>query len=609
MATRPESEPAMNPNHLPHQSQLESQGIKKAFVLELCPSAPDDVRPTEEGSHASKLASLGRTLDRLTSTGLAHETGDKDARVTPARTPGPGQPQAHRDNFSKDTDFCFLEQNPEVTTQPSEGYVPTGEAGYTSMVERQYEWLWHLRKLSSLKRLRACGLFVDTLHSETAKVKLNGHGRARWTEVCVCGLRWPCPVCAPYKAAQERRRLTVALCKAMLATEDLTFDPSDIDAPHQPKYAVIFLTATVPHKYGDDLDRTNDLVVQAWNYATSGKKKGLGGGRKAWNDAFGVEGYARALDITVGKNGWHPHIHAAVIVRADKIRELGDGPLRAGGPDVSAQERFLAWFEAWFFRRWDYRVRQLLGLKEHDMGVHAVHGVRAEWAKDPAHVARYVQKEALAAAMELTEGHRKTAKDVGGPLSSRGHRSPFQLLNNLCEAHNVMLAWEGVDWECADRREYEMDRADFESELELWHQYEAGMRGRSALRTSKGFWSHPLFGTSTMSVEEQIEFLAESVHPDERKEIEETEAVLEAVPWLYTMVVKANLDGWVLRICEEGGPPLKFLREEIDAQRWETRPPEKFSRQNSKNTLKKLVFATESRRTKATQKRQPRIHP
>ena len=592
----------MNPNHLPCESQSSTKKPEKAFSLELCPSEPSASTAEVPGSHASKLASLNRTLDLLEKTGLAHEAADKDARVTTTRTSGQSQPQAHRDNFSKDTDFCSQQQNQQLSTQPNQPDVSTREAGYTSMVERQYEWLWHLRKLSSLRRLRACGLFVDVMHSETAKVKLNGYGKARWTEVCVCGLRWQCPVCAPYKAAQERRRLTVSLCKAMLATEELTFDPDDLDAPHQPKYAVVFLTATVPHQYEDALDATNNLVVQAWNYATSSKKKWLGGGRKAWTDAFGVEGYARALDVTVGRNGWHPHIHAAVIVRADKIRELGPGPLKVGGPDVSAQDRFLAWFEAWFYRRWDYRVRQLLGLKEHDMGVHAVHGVRAEWCKNPAHVARYVRKEALAASMELTEGHRKQAKDVGGPLSSRGHRSPFQLLDDLCEAHNTMLAWEDVDPALIPRVEFDDDMADFQSELELWHQYEAGMRGRSALRTSKGFWSHPIFGVAKMSVEDQIEFLAESVHPDERKEVEESEAVLEAVPWYYTSLVKANLDGWVLRICEEGGPPLRFLREQIDAQRGKLRPPKDFDR----DTLRELVFDTEALRPR-TQKRKPRI--
>jgi hypothetical protein len=336
------------------------------------------------------------------------------------------------------------------------------------------------------------------------------------------------------------------------------------------------------------------MAVSSWNYAT-----GTGRARKYWTEELGVEGFVRCFDLTVGlTNGWHPHIHAVVIVDADRVREIGE-------------ERFLAKFKGWFYDRWDRKVSRELGRPEcrcmdalcgwegrkrktcRDCGaptrlIHSVsrkHGVQVEWCKSATAAAEYLEKVVLKPAHELTSGHRKLGKDnletaghkvafVEGAKAQRrarrnvraNHRTPFQLLRDL------HATWMALGTEDAD----EDDQLTYDEDLKLWHEYEQGMQGRSALRTSHGFWTHPDWGVSDMTMAEQIEYLAESVHPDERKEIDEPEPVLSVIPWLYTWFVRVRIDGWVLRVCEEQGGGYDELRKYCKGLDGHWRPPNQF---------------------------------
>lgn len=75
-----------------------------------------------------------------------------------------------------------------------------------------------------------------------------------------------------------------------------------------PKGSILFLTATVPHKRRTPLAASLDVVLSAWRRLRQGR---LAGQLKS----AGLVGYARALDITYGgHNGWHPHIHAILLL-------------------------------------------------------------------------------------------------------------------------------------------------------------------------------------------------------------------------------------------------------------------------------------------------------
>lgn len=71
---------------------------------------------------------------------------------------------------------------------------------------------------------------------------------------------------------------------------------------------VLFVTATLSHKLGDELHDVGRVLTTAWRKALGGRKL-----RQA-----GYIGCVRAVEVTCGCNGWHPHIHAAFVFEASR---------------------------------------------------------------------------------------------------------------------------------------------------------------------------------------------------------------------------------------------------------------------------------------------------
>jgi hypothetical protein len=70
---------------------------------------------------------------------------------------------------------------------------------------------------------------------------------------------------------------------------------------------VFFVTATLSHKWGDDLPGLLAMLQGAWSRTF----RWGGGVSPSW-----YAGQTRAIEVTHGKNGWHPHIHSLVFVEA-----------------------------------------------------------------------------------------------------------------------------------------------------------------------------------------------------------------------------------------------------------------------------------------------------
>jgi hypothetical protein len=64
------------------------------------------------------------------------------------------------------------------------------------------------------------------------------------------------------------------------------------------------ITLTMRHDRGQRLGMLWDALAKAWRRVITGK---------AWVNAtrkFGIVGWVRVVEVTIGKNGWHIHIHA-----------------------------------------------------------------------------------------------------------------------------------------------------------------------------------------------------------------------------------------------------------------------------------------------------------
>lgn len=183
-----------------------------------------------------------------------------------------------------------------------------------------------------------------------------------------CGSIWMCPVCAV--KISERRR--VELQTALSAYDGV----------------VALATFTLQH------DRSQALPDLLTGFLDSFRSVRSGAPWQRIADRHGVVGAIRALEVTHGKNGWHPHIHVLFFL--------------AAGADVAAFGEVL-------------RSRWLALLAARGLSASAL-GFDIQVANDA--VGDYVAKfgSQWTAAHELTKSHVKRGRD--------GNRSVVQLLTD-----------------------------------------------------------------------------------------------------------------------------------------------------------------------------------
>lgn len=135
---------------------------------------------------------------------------------------------------------------------------------------------------------------MHTPHGEVAVLRGAEHGTAFFRGLVACGSVWACPVCAA--KVQERRREEIA---------------KGFDWAYDEGLQPVMVTLTFPHRAWHEL---GDLVLQQ-RAALKMLRKGRG-----WDKFMklaGYQGLIRALEITHGRNGWHPHTHEVWMVGAE----------------------------------------------------------------------------------------------------------------------------------------------------------------------------------------------------------------------------------------------------------------------------------------------------
>ena len=189
-------------------------------------------------------------------------------------------------------------------------------------------------------------------------------GGCHYAGLQVCGSVWTCPVCAV--KISEHRRLELV---------------DGVAAWRNSGGVVSLLTLTAPHWHGSDLVQL--LAAQALAL------------KRFWADrhvvrclkALGAVGRVRAMEVTHGAHGWHPHYH--ILIFSAAAGALCDVALLS--------------------ERWAHCC--VLG----DLGRPSLaHGLRLH---DGAYAAAYASKWGIE--HELTKGHIK---------HSRGGKTPFDLL-------------------------------------------------------------------------------------------------------------------------------------------------------------------------------------
>ncbi|MGH1491795.1 MAG: hypothetical protein ACRBK7_20800, partial [Acidimicrobiales bacterium] len=106
-----------------------------------------------------------------------------------------------------------------------------------------------------------------------------------------CGSPWSCLSCS-YKIRAKGARNIAQAVAAHIATGG----------------GVLFATFTMSHDRSDELDRLWKILSAGWAYMTAGRQ---------WVDfkaEFGLVGSIKAVEVTHGGNGWHPHIHVLFFI-------------------------------------------------------------------------------------------------------------------------------------------------------------------------------------------------------------------------------------------------------------------------------------------------------
>lgn len=155
------------------------------------------------------------------------------------------------------------------------GLPPVAEPGTTAKSEN---WVRPPRPARCRWRI---GELVGVHHSGEADTP--GH----WSGVERCGSIHACPVCAAVIRAERAREIQVGVVNWQA------------DEKH-----LVFVTLTMRHRKTDKLAVTLDAALKAWQRLLQGSSWGR------FRKKYGVRGYVRAVEITLGANGWHPHLHA-----------------------------------------------------------------------------------------------------------------------------------------------------------------------------------------------------------------------------------------------------------------------------------------------------------
>ena len=127
--------------------------------------------------------------------------------------------------------------------------------------------------------------------AEGVSLHMGSEGKAFYSGLRVCGSVWACPVCA--SKISERRKVEVQAGMAVAKAKG---------------WKVVLVTLTVSHNTYSDVAMLAEMVPKAFSKLWNGRA-GI-----ELRESLGLKGYVRALETTIGKNGFHPHLQVLMFI-------------------------------------------------------------------------------------------------------------------------------------------------------------------------------------------------------------------------------------------------------------------------------------------------------
>ncbi|WP_344069774.1 hypothetical protein [Microbacterium sediminicola] len=170
----------------------------------------------------------------------------------------------------------------------SPGQEHFSEPSHLTLRQQRWNAREAAQRLTHRSNLRKCG----RVRIRTFVELRMGDDRASYGGLVTCGSVWLCAVCNAKIAAH--RALEVAAVTEWAHAEGL---------------GMYFGALTVQHGPTDALSTSLDTLRAAWRRMTQGR-----GWRDIVDSAGGDIRFVRALEINIGDNGWHPHMHPLVVL-------------------------------------------------------------------------------------------------------------------------------------------------------------------------------------------------------------------------------------------------------------------------------------------------------
>lgn len=261
------------------------------------------------------------------------------------------------------------------------------------------------------------------IHREQVRVlKSKEHDKAFFSGLVTCGSVWSCPVCSV--KIQERRRLEIAKAIEWAYANGL-----------QP----VMVTLTFPHNSWDNVRNLLD-----------GQKDALTRLRKgaAWDrfkEYSGYEGLIRALELTHGQNGWHPHTHEVWFVSRDAVADLSSDEAKA----YEAKKRgcsisdlvHLDDMRSEVIKRWEIACRAAGMLDDEKVAAFRKHAVDVKgWCSASEYLAKMDDAKHWGIDREMAKATSKAGKAKG--------MHPFGLLAEAAEG-NTLAGYRFVEYSLA----------------------------------------------------------------------------------------------------------------------------------------------------------------
>lgn len=162
-------------------------------------------------------------------------------------------------------------------------------------VQRVHDFLLQDQSAKLLPKERVCNCLKKRIDKyKDREVKYNeSRKKAHWSNVQRCGSVWMCPVCA--KQITEKRR-------DELKTAIETWKNDHFGS-------VLLLTLTFSHSVNESLKSLLERQKKALKIFNETTKV------QALFKKIGVEYKIKSLEMTYGKNGWHPHNHILLLTK------------------------------------------------------------------------------------------------------------------------------------------------------------------------------------------------------------------------------------------------------------------------------------------------------